>query len=451
MTTITTVDTYWCEMAWLGGPAVAEAVLVRADHGRITEVSPDTLCPPDAARLAGLTLPGLANVHSHAFQRALRGRTQVGTGSFWTWREQMYDLAARLTPDAYHRLARAVYGEMAMAGITCVGEFHYLHHGPGGVPYDDPLAMSEALVAAAGEAGVRLTLLDTCYLHGGIGVAPSEVQRRFSDGDAGRWAARAELSAKRFNGPLVRVGAAVHSVRAVDKRAIGAVGAWAERHAAPLHAHISEQRAENDQCIAAYSQTPTGLFAEHGLLDDRFTAVHATHLAVDDIGQLGGARCTIALCPTTERDLADGIGPAAALRVAGAALALGSDSHAVIDLFEEARAVELDERLASNVRGHHDAAVLLRAATSNGHRCLGWADAGVIAVGAPADLVSVRLDTVRTAGTRRDVALEAAVFSAGAADVHHVVVGGEVVVCEGRHVRFDVAGELAAAIGEVLT
>jgi formiminoglutamate deiminase len=447
---MSTVSSYWCEMAWLGGPAVAEAVLVRADNGRITEVTPDTLCPPKAVRLAGLTLPGLANVHSHAFQRALRGRTQVGTGSFWTWREQMYDLAARLDPEDYHRLARAVFGEMAMAGITCVGEFHYLHHGPGGVPYADPLAMSEAIVAAASEAGIRLTLLDTCYLHGGIGVEPSEVQRRFSDGDAGRWAARAAQSASRFSGPLVRVGAAVHSVRAVDKRAVGAVGAWAERHGAPLHAHVSEQRAENEQCIAAYHQTPTGLFAEHGLLNERFTAVHATHLSVDDIGQLGEGGCTIGLCPTTERDLADGIGPASALRSAGASLALGSDSHAVIDLFEEARAVELDERLASNVRGHHPAVSLLWAATVSGHRSLGWGDAGLIAVGAAADLVSVRLDTVRTAGTQPAFAVEAAVYAATAGDVHHVVVGGEVVVRDGRHVRFDVARELAGVVAEVL-
>ena len=439
-------------MAWLGGPAFAasEHVLVRCDGGLVTEVTAGVPCPADAVRLTGLTLPGLANAHSHAFHRALRGRTQVGTGSFWTWREQMYDLAARLTPDGYHRLARAVYGEMAMAGITCVGEFHYLHHGPGGVRYDDPLAMTEALVAAAGEAGVRLTMLDTCYLHGGIGVEPSEVQRRFSDGDSERWAVRAGDSATRFTGPMVRVGAAVHSVRAVDKRAIATVGEWAERHRAPLHAHVSEQRAENEQCIAAYSQTPTGLLSEHGLLSDHFTAVHATHLSMDDIGQLGESRSTVCLCPTTERDLADGIGPAAALVGAGAALALGSDSHAVIDLFEEARAVELDERLASNVRGHHDAVSLLRAATVSGHRSLGWPEAGVLAVGAPADLVSVRLDSVRTAGTRPSFAVEAAVFSAGAADVHHVVVGGEVVVRDGQHVRFDVARALTEVLAEVL-
>jgi cytosine/adenosine deaminase-related metal-dependent hydrolase len=258
---------------------------------------------------------------------------------------------------------------------------------------------------------------------------------------------RAGDSAARFTGPMVRIGAAVHSVRAVDKRAIAAVGAWAAHHGAPLHAHVSEQRAENDQCIAAYSQTPTGLFSEHGLLGERFTAVHATHLSMDDIGQLGESRSTVCLCPHHRRD-SDGIGRP--LRCGAGAAGVGQRLAAVIDLFEEARAVELDERLASNVRGHHDAASLLRAATVSGHRSLGWDSAGVIAVGAPADLVTVRLDTVRTAGTRTAFAVEAAVFSAGAADVHHVVVGGEVVVREGQHVRFDVARALAEVMAEVM-
>ena len=179
---------YWCELAWLGGASATGAVLVSETDGVITDVRSGVAYPPDATRLSGLTVPGLANGHSHAFHRALRGRTQVGTGSFWTWREQMYALAATLQPDTYFELARAVYGEMVLAGITAVGEFHYLHHGMGGVPYADPNAMSEALVAAAREVGIRITLLDTCYLHGGFGQPPNEVQRRFSDGDADAWA-----------------------------------------------------------------------------------------------------------------------------------------------------------------------------------------------------------------------------------------------------------------------
>ena len=233
---------------------------------------------------------------------------------------------------------------MALAGITAVGEFHYLHHGPGGRRYADPNAMGEAVVEAAGEAGIRVTLIDACYLHGGIGREPDEAQLRFSDGSAAAWAERVE---RLRPGPGARIGAAIHSVRAVDPAAAAEVAAWARERAAPLHAHLSEQPAENEACLSAHGMTPAALLAEAGAVDERFTAIHATHLAEADFGRLGEARASICLCPTTERDLADGVGPARRLAEAGAALCLGSDSNAVIDLFEEARAVEMDERLAS--------------------------------------------------------------------------------------------------------
>jgi cytosine/adenosine deaminase-related metal-dependent hydrolase len=210
---------------------------------------------------------------------------------------------------------------------------------------------------------------------------------------------------------------------------------------------VSEQPAENEQCVATHGLTPTALLAERGAVDGRFTAVHATHVTAADVALLGGAGASVCLCPTTERDLADGIGPARALRDAGARLTLGTDSHAVVDVFEEARAVELDERLHTGVRGHHDPASLLTAATAQGHAALGWPEAGELRAGAAADLVTVRLDSVRTAGTRDEDALAAAVFAATAADVHHVVAAGEVVVADGRHRTIDVAGELARAIG----
>jgi cytosine/adenosine deaminase-related metal-dependent hydrolase len=213
---------------------------------------------------------------------------------------------------------------------------------------------------------------------------------------------------------------------------------------------VSEQKAENHQSIEAYGLTPTALLAERGALGPSFTAVHATHLAGSDIGLYGIHGCTICMCPTTERDLADGIGPALALRDAGARLSLGTDSHAVIDMFEEARAVELDERLASQVRGSHDAPSLMRAATIHGHASLGWADAGRIEVGMLADLVSVQLDSVRTAGSSAATAVESAMFAATAADVHHVVVGGKVVVSDGHHHGMDVAAELTSSIRDVM-
>ena len=436
---------YWCELAWLGGDTVATGVTIDVDGDRITAVHPGaTDRPSTAVLLAGLTLPGLANAHSHAFHRLLRGATQIGVGSFWTWREQMYAAAERLTPESYHRLATAVFAEMALAGITCVGEFHYLHHGADGVPYVEPNAMGEAMVDAAAAAGIRITLLDTCYLHGGIGVEMDPIQRRFGDGDAFGWAMRAS-ALDRLTSATTRVGAAVHSVRAVDPVSAEVVAAWAAERAAPLHCHVSEQPAENEQCVAAYGITPVGLLDRHGVLDQRFTAIHATHLTDTDVDVLGASGATVCSCPTTERDLADGISQALALRDAGSPLALGSDSQAVIDLFEEARAVEHHERLASLVRGNHDAPSLLRAATANGHASLGWPEAGRIEAGALADLCTVRLDSVRLAGARREHLLESVVFGATAADVDHVVVGGQVIVRGGAHVRIDVADDLARA------
>lgn len=421
-------------------------VLVEAEAGRISRVEAQPHAPAGAVRLSGLTVPGFANAHSHAFHRALRGHTHRGGGTFWDWRDTMYEVAGSLDPDSYFGLARATFAEMAMAGITAVGEFHYLHHDTGGRPYANPNAMGEALIAAAAEAGVRITLLDACYLHGGIGEAAVGVQQRFSDGDAERWGARV---AGIEPGDGARVGAAIHSVRAVDPEAAAVVAEWASERGCPLHAHVSEQPAENEACREAYGITPVALLAEAGALGQRFTAVHATNLSDADISLLGSSRSCCCFCPTTERDLADGVGPATALLAAGSRLALGTDSQAVIDMLEEARAVELDERLATGRRGNHDALSLLRAATRAGHASIGDPGAGAIEVGARADLVGIRLDGVRTAGATTDSALDAAVFAASSDDIETVIRDGETVVAEGRHVTIDVAAELARTIGEV--
>jgi formiminoglutamate deiminase len=411
---------YWLERAWTG-TGVQDSVRVEIQDGVFSSV--EVADPGDAERLAGLTIPGLANCHSHAFHRALRGRTQRERGTFWTWREQMYALAERLTPDSYYDLARATYREMALSGITSVGEFHYLHRGPGGTPYADPNAMGHALLAAAHDAGIRIALLDTCYLTAGVGAEPEGVQRRFSDGDAEQWAER--VDDLHVDGPMAVVGAAIHSVRAVPREQMPRVVRWAADHDAPLHVHLSEQVAENDACVAAYGSTPTEVLADAGALGQRTSAVHATHLTDRDIGLLGGSGTTACFCPTTERDLGDGIGPSRRLHDAGSPLTLGSDSHAVIDLFEEMRAVELDERLATRRRGHWSAAELLAAATHQGHRSIGFDGAGRIAVGAPADLVTLDTASLRTAGTGADA--ETAVFAASAADVVQVVCAGKVV------------------------
>jgi formiminoglutamate deiminase len=418
----------WCELAWLGGDVPERGVLIEIDGTTITAVRAQAHPPADAGRLRGLTIPGLANAHSHAFQRALRGRTHAGTGSFWTWREQMYALAETIDPDSYVALARATFAEMALAGITAVGEFHYLHRGGN--------AMGEAVIQAAAEAGVRLTLLDACYLRGGL--------ESFRDASADAWAAR--VNGLRSS-DTVRIGAAIHSVRAVDFESARVVAAWATEHGAPLHAHVSEQPDENEACLKENGLTPTMTLAEAGAVSPSFTAVHATHLGDNDVTLLGFAR--VCLCPTTERDLADGIGPARQLREAGAGLCVGSDSQAVIDLFEEARAIELDERLATGVRGNHTAAQLLTAATAGGYESLGWQGGGRIAEGAPADLATVTLDGVSLAGTREDDAVAATVFAAGARDVRHVMGAGRWIVRDGAHVSIDVARELNETVGTV--
>ncbi len=432
---------YHAEHAWLGD-SVESGVLIEISGERFTRVTPGVPAPPDAVRLAGLTLPGMADAHSHAFHRALRGRVQAGRGTFWTWRNQMYEVAARLDPDSYHALATAVFAEMALAGIACVGEFHYLHHGTDGTPYADPNAMGAALIEAARDAGIRITLLDTCYLTGGIGRELEGPQLRFGDATAEAWASRASALT---TGGHALAGAAIHSVRAVPRAQIGVVAAWARERGAPLHVHLSEQPAENEACEEAYGRTPTQVLAEEDALDERTVAVHATHLTVNDIALLGGARTGVCMCPTTERDLADGIGPARDLRAAGAPMSLGSDQHAMIDLFEEARAVELNERLRTRKRGHWTAAELLTAATRDGHTALGWPAAGRIEPGAYADLTTVTLDSARLAGAAPNLLPESVVFAATAADVRSVVVSGREIVRDGRHL---LVGDVPAALSE---
>jgi formiminoglutamate deiminase len=434
------VTTYLAEYAVLPDGLAAD-VLLDVDGGRFIAVTPGAVAP-GAERLPGVVLPGFANCHSHAFHRALRGRTHVGGGTFWTWRGQMYALAEVLDPETYLDLARATYAEMALAGVTAVGEFHYLHHPGDGLRYADPNAMGEALRAAAREAGIRLTLLDACYLAGGLGADGHHpfdtVQARFADRDVGAWAERfAELK----EDENTRIGAAIHSVRAVPRDALRTVVDAAGEQ--PLHAHVSEQPAENEACLAYYGMTPTALLADAGAVGPHRTAVHATHLSDADIGLLGGSGTTCCICPTTERDLADGIGPAKVLADAGSPLSLGSDQHAVIDLLEEARALEMDERLASGQRGRFAIAELVAALTR--HDSLGWPNAGAIEPGRRADLVAVRLDTPRTAGCEP----EQVVLAASAADVDTVLVDGRTVVRGGQHVLGDVGALLVGAIAAV--
>jgi formiminoglutamate deiminase len=424
--------------AWLPD-GLARDVSIEEREGKFSDVVTG-VAPGDHVRLAGLVVPGMANAHSHVFHRGLRGRTSSPRGSFWTWRRQMYRLAARIDPEQLFLLARAAYAEMALAGITVVGEFHYLHHSPTGQPYDDPNIMGDALREAAGEVGVHLVLLDTCYLAGGLTAAGHEdldpVQRRFSDGDVVRWAGRVEALRPTHE---MSVGAAIHSVRAVPQEFLGAVAEVAGNR--PLHFHVSEQRAENEACRKFYGVTPIRLLRDSGVLGPTSTAVHATHLAGTDTSDLAETRTAVCICPTTERDLGDGIGPARGLADAGVSLCLGSDQNVTIDLLEEARALEMDERLATEKRGCFELAELIDAITVGGYRALGR-EGGRIEVGAPADLVAIRLDAVRTAGSEPSQAL----LAASAVDVDTVIVRGRTLVSGGAHFLGDVGRLLAEAI-----
>jgi formiminoglutamate deiminase len=432
------LTTWHAELAWLED-GLHDGVLIDCEGETISGITTRPAVPEGARRLTGLVLPGLANVHSHAFQRALRGRSepsQPAAADFWSWREQMYRLAGTLEPDVLFDLARATYVEMLLAGITAVGEFHYLHHAPGGDHYEEPNETGLVLARAAQEAGLRLTLLDACYLQGGLDGRPLEgAQRRFGDASAAAWAARVDALSET---ETFKVGAAIHSVRAVDERSMAAVAGWARERDAPLHFHVSEQPAENRDCLAATGLTPVALLDRAGALGPRTTAIHATHPERGDIELLGSSGTAVCLCPTTERDLADGVGPAMALAEAGSPLSLGSDSHAVIDLFEEARAVELDQRLLSGRRGHHSPEAMLGAMTGAGMASLGW-DAGRLEPGRLADFLALDLGSVRLAGWSKEDLLRQVVYAATAADVTDVVVGGRQLVRRGRHFASDQA------------
>lgn len=444
--------TYWCPRATLP-EGVRKRVRLRLEDGRIAEVRVGVDPEAGDTVLDGLVRPGFANAHSHAFHRALRGRTHADGGTFWTWREHMYAVTAALDPAGYRALARAVFAEMVLAGYTVVGEFHYLHHALDGEPYADPNAMGEALLDAAEEAGIRITLLDTVYLSGGLfasGHQPlDDTQRRFSDGSVESWRERVARLAPR---KTARLGAAIHSVRAVPREHLTEVADFAKAGLghpddgpAPLHIHLSEQPGENIACEHFYGMTPTALLESEGVLSEMLTAVHATHLTSEDVDRLGRAGAFACFCPTTERDLADGIGPARALHDAGVDLCIGSDQHAVVDPFEEVRAVELHERLTTLERGRFTLGELDRIGSENGYASLGWPDGGTLREGALADVICVRLDGPRAAGADPDQIM----FVAGPQDVSDVIVGGQHVVVGGRHVLGQVGPLLSTALSRV--
>ena len=385
---------------------IAHNVRGQSQNGVITAVTIGA--EPHRHTFDGVAVPGFANTHSHIFHRGLRG---AGEGEdFWSWRTEMYRLANRLDPDSYYRLARAAFAEMVAAGYTSVGEFHYVHHQPDGTPYRDH-AMELALVNAAIEAGIRITVLDTCYLHAGPGASLGVDQKRFGDGSVEGWLERwRALRDALPDSPLVTVGAALHSVRAVSPDEMAtAVSGLPER--VPIHIHVSEQPRENTECLAAHGLTPTAVLDRAGVLSDRTTIIHATHLTGGDIAMIAASDTVVSLCPTTEADLGDGIARVKDLQDAGVRMAIGTDEDVITDPFTELRMLESTARLVTGTRGVIGCEALWKIGTRNGVESLrpaaeplprqtstpGPGSAG-LAAGAPADIVVVEPSSARLAG-----------------------------------------------------
>ena len=443
-----TSQTFHAQWAWRGGEEAVANVRITVSNGVIASVEDGVGAQASDVRISGVVMPGFVNAHSHAFHRALRGRTHGGAGDFWSWRTPMYEIANRLTPETYGELAAMTFAEMALSGITGVGEFHYIHHQQDGTRYANPNEMGLAMVAASQRAGIRMALLDVAYLHAALDKPePLTEQKRFSDGTIDNWLDRVDALGE--GGEGWTVGMAPHSVRAVHPNELEEV--VANRHGKVVHVHVSEQPAENAACIAATGKTPTQVLSDAGMLGRHFTAVHATHLTATDISLLCSSHSGVCMCPTTERDLADGVGPASSLSAGGAVLSLGTDSNAFIDMFEEARAVETDERLVTGKRGVHAPASLLIAATSGGATALGWGQHGIQA-GAPADFIALSLDSVRLASFDAAHAAAHIVHSASPADVRDVWVAGRQIVQDHQHLNVsDVVGGLGRAIAAVVT
>jgi formiminoglutamate deiminase len=414
--------TWHAQGAWLGGPHLDSDVLIDVVDGRIVSVSEGTASEADET-LSGVVLPGLVSAHSHAFHRALRGRTYDAGGDFWAWRTPMYAIANALTPESYRDSATATFLEMVAGGITTVGEFHYVHHKPDGTPYRDPNAFGLALIEAASTAGIRLTLLDTAYLTSDVAGTPvSPEQKRFSDGSIEAWRDRVvALSETVGDKPMVRVGVAAHSVRGISADDLSVVRDTAADLGAPLHIHVSEQTVENAATLSEHGVTPVGLLAREGLLTATTTLIHATHLTQHDIELIATSGSIVCFCPTTESDLGDGLGPATELAEAGVPLCLGSDSNAIVDILREAHRLEQHDRLRLMRRGIHSSEALATSATTAGARSLGWIDVG-IAAGGQADFVSIDTDSSELSGTGET--LGAVMSSATRASVKDVVVAG---------------------------
>lgn len=403
----------------------------------------------DAIRLKNRALlPGLVNGHSHAFQRVIRGRTerrsQYSSDSFWTWREQMYAAANRLTPEEIYSASRMAFLEMALAGITAVGEFHYLHHAPDGSPYSDPNLLGREVIRAARDVGIRIALLRVAYARAGYQREPDPRQIRFIESTPDVYLKNLEqlLATPELKHGEAWVGVAPHSVRAVPLDYLKTVVEFAKTRGLVVHMHVAEQAAEVAACIEEYRRSPVALLETEGLLSESFTAVHAIHVTSKAVSAIADAGARVCACPTTERNLGDGVVPVDEYFEHGVPVSLGTDSQTQIDLLEDARELEYHLRLqhmSRNVLAGDDADEsglarrLFECATTSGAMSIGLGSGGLIQSGAPADFFTVDLDDLSIAGATPENLLANIVFSLSRTAVRDVIVGGKRIVADGRH------------------
>ena len=411
--------------------------IVADQSGKIVEIAKGVA---NAKRLTGFAmLPGLVNAHSHAFQRVIRGRTEYRSqhaDSFWTWREQMYAAATRLTPEEIYNVSRMAFLEMAMTGITAVGEFHYLHHAPDGSFYSDPNLLAHEVIRAANDVGIRIALLRVAYARAGFNTEANPRQVRFIEDSADTYLKHLDqlLASVDTKDGMAWVGVAPHSVRAVPLDYLKQIVAFADERELPIHMHVAEQPAEVAACIEEYGRSPVALLDTEGLLSDRFTAVHAVHVTPKAVAALARSGADVCACPTTERNLGDGVVPTDLYFQSNVPVSLGTDSQIQIDLLEDARELEYHLRLQKMVRNvlapenetstSALAARLFDCATVNGAKAIGF-NGGKLAVGAPADFFTVDLNDLSIAGASPDDLLANIVFSLSRTAIRDVVVNGK--------------------------
>jgi len=446
-------QTWQPKLVYVNGSFQPDAALVCDHTARILDV-PSAGHVQNAILLKNRALlPGLINAHSHAFQRVIRGRTEYRTAndkdSFWTWREMMYSAALRLTPEDVYDASRMAFLEMALTGITSVGEFHYLHHAPDGSAYDDPNLMAKEVVRAANDVGLRIALLRVAYARSGFETEMNAQQVRFIENDPAVYLKNLEQLGKdlgELDGTrrMAWTGVAPHSVRAAPLEYLKEVIGVANSKQLPVHMHVAEQPAEVSACIAEYGRSPVALLSTEGLLSERFTGVHVIHVSPKAVRMLADARAMVCACPTTERNLGDGTVPADGFFSHGVRVSLGTDSHVEIDLLEDARELEYHLRLQRTERAvltsAEDkgrsalAARLFDCATINGAESIN-APGGNLEPGRPADFFTVDLDDPSIAGASSDDLLSAIVFSLSKTAIRDVVVGGKRIVEDGRHAQ----------------